>query len=100
MLQLRGHRGERGIREGTQHSGHVAQGGAFATPLNERLGGLALEVDNHEILASIENLAQVEIPVRTYSDGSDAMLEKGLETAGDALFVSRHPLGELAYRLR
>ena len=53
----------RRVVERAQHAGHVAQRRALDPPLAERPRRLALEVDDHEVVAGVEHLAEVVVAV-------------------------------------
>ena len=56
-------RAVRGVVERAQHAGDVAQRRALEPPLAERARRLALEVDDDEVLAGVEHLAEVVVAV-------------------------------------
>src|SRR5262249_16413914 len=45
----------------TDHRGYIHQGKLLSTPLTERAVGLAVQIDNHDVLAGVEQLLQVVI---------------------------------------
>src|SRR5579871_896529 len=53
-----------GVRERAQHPGDVAERRALAPALDERPRRLALEVDDHPVVAGEEGLAEVVVAVR------------------------------------
>ena len=56
-------RGIRGIADRAQHARDVAQHAALAPALLEAARGLALEIDDDEIVLRDEDLAQVQVAV-------------------------------------
>src|SRR5690606_14232241 len=53
----------RGVVEGAQHAGDVAQRGVEGAALLERLAGLALEVEHHPLGVGAHHLAEVVVAV-------------------------------------
>src|ERR1039458_9078211 len=52
-----------GIAEGAEHAGQVLQGGLFGAAFGKRARGLALEVEDDEVAAGAEELAEVVVAV-------------------------------------
>src|SRR5713226_6782299 len=67
---------EGGIMKRAQHPGNVANGSALAPAVAQRPRRFAFEIDNHEILACIEHLSKVQIPMRANTQGGHLALEK------------------------
>ena len=75
------------VIEGAQHAGHVAQRRRPELALADRARRVALEIDDHEVAAGIEDLAQVEIAVAADPRGVDLAFDdppKPLEELGFA----------------
>ena len=66
----------RSVVEGSQQSSDVPKGGAFEPSDAEGPGRLALEVDDDEILARVEDLPEMVIPMATEVDRCDLPIAK------------------------
>src|SRR5690606_10999841 len=55
----------RGVVEGAQHAGHVAQGRALGAALGEAVPRLCLEIDDKKILLRDQNLSKMVITMDT-----------------------------------
>src|SRR5439155_10179034 len=60
-----------GVMEGSQHPGDVPEGRALEPSVTKGSRRLALEVDNHEVVASVEHLPEVVVAVATDVDRFD-----------------------------
>ena len=65
--------------ERAEHAGDVAQGAALDAALAEGAGGLALEVDDREVAAGVQDLAEVVVAVRADAEAADLAVEDGAE---------------------
>jgi hypothetical protein len=76
------------VVERAQHAGHVAQRRALGAPLVEAARGLALEVDDDEVVVLHQHLAQVEVAVVAALDAAAfdraARLDAGLQRGSAA----------------
>ena len=68
-----------GVVERAKHACHIAQRAAFDPPLPDRPARIALEIDNHEIPARIQHLAEMEVPVVPDPRHVDAAIAQGLQ---------------------
>src|SRR6266404_384916 len=75
-----GHRAEQGrvrrVVEGSQHSRDIPKGGALEPPDAEGPGRLALEVDDDQVLARVEDLPETVIPMATEVNRGDLPIAK------------------------
>src|SRR5207247_6043831 len=78
-LRLPVHHGVRRVVERAEHAGHVAQRAALDAALAERPRRLALEVDDDEVVAGAQDLAQVIVAVRADAQAGDAAVEHAAE---------------------
>src|SRR5690348_4774579 len=70
----------RGIVEGTQHAGYVAQRRVLDAALSDRPPRIAFEIDEDKILTREEHLAEMHVAVNARADGRDAMVAQGFES--------------------
>src|SRR4030095_461593 len=66
-----------GVMERAQHAGDGAPRRALDAPLAERQRGLALEVDDGEILAGVEHLAEVVVAMAADAAGGQLCRPQG-----------------------
>ena len=66
----------RRVVERPQHPGDVAQRSALDAALAERPRRLALEIDDHEIVARVEHLAEVIVAVRPDAQTADLVRQE------------------------
>src|SRR5690349_1183549 len=67
------------MMERADHRGHIAERQPLHAAIPERSLRLALEIDNHKILAREEQLAQAEIPVTANALAAEAAGHQALE---------------------
>ena len=67
------------VVERAEHARDVAQRRALEPALADRARGLALEVDDHEVLARPEHLAEVEVAVDAHAHVDELRVEQRLE---------------------
>ena len=65
--------------ERAQHAGDVAQRRALDPALADGAGRLALEVDDHEVLARPQHLPEVVVAVHAHADVDERGVEQSLE---------------------
>src|SRR5439155_2265686 len=75
-LRLTEHHGIRRVVEGAQHAGHVAYCAPLDAALAQRPCRLALEVDDHEVVAGKEELAEVIVAVDADAGTADAAVDQ------------------------
>jgi hypothetical protein len=57
--------------EGSNHASHILQRRAFDPPLAHGAGWIPFKINDHEVLARIEHLAQVVVAVNAHPHGGD-----------------------------
>src|ERR1700683_5256378 len=77
----------RRLSERAQLPADVAQGRALAPPFRQLTRGLALEVDDDEVLAGVEHLAEMQVAMRTLTRDRQAMLQERIEARADLVLV-------------
>ena len=77
--------GRRGVRERAQHAGDVAQRRALAPALEQRAGGLALEVEDHPAGVAQHRLAEMEVAVVADQPPADADVRHQLQAIAHLL---------------
>src|SRR3954447_17667859 len=75
VLRLAEQDGVRRVVEGPEHAGHVAQGAALDAALAQWPRRLALEVDDDEVVARVQHLAEVIVAVRTDTQACNPAVE-------------------------
>src|SRR4051794_27052374 len=76
-----------GVVEGAEHAADVFEGGVLEAGLGEGGGGLAFEVDDDEVAARVEDLAEVVVAVDAGAQGVELMVYQGLEADGDVILA-------------
>src|SRR5690348_12702914 len=89
-------RRESRVMKRAQHPGNVANGSALAPAVTQRARRLTFEIDNHEILAGIEHLPEVQIAMRANTQSGHLALEKIVEARGDTLRMSHQTIERLS----
>src|SRR5207248_3400150 len=85
----------RGVLEGADHRGNVAQRRAPAAPLRKRPGRVALEVEHHEVLAGVEELPEMVAAVDPAALRGQAVLQERLEALVEGIGAGEELLGKL-----
>src|SRR5258707_7617834 len=85
--------GVRRVVEGAEHARHIAKGAALDAALAERPGGLAFEVDDDEVGAGMEDLAEVIVAVCADAQPADS----GAEDVADPGLHLRFTIQQLDY---
>src|SRR3954468_7958175 len=75
MLRLSEQHGMRRVMEGAQHPGDVAQGAALDAALAQWPRRLAFEIDDDEVVASVQDLPKEIVAVRADAQACNAAVE-------------------------
>src|SRR5262249_3876833 len=80
--------------EGANHSRHVSQRRVLDPAFAQGHSGLALEVEDDEVLSRPEHLAEVVVSVNTNALRAEAALEKRTVAIDDFAFESQNTFGQ------
>src|SRR5947209_10012880 len=87
MLRLTKQHGVRRVVEGTQHARDVAQCAALDAPFAQRPRRLALEIDDHEIIARVKYLPEVIVAMRTDAKSCNAAVQNAPDPLLEFVFT-------------
>src|SRR5690606_27272137 len=81
-----------GIIEGAHHAGDIPQRRTLEQPLGQRLGWVALEVDDHEVFAGIQDLPEVERSMDDRLRRQNLVVQQESETVEKTRFVAHEEI--------
>jgi 4-alpha-glucanotransferase len=84
-----------GVLKRSHHAGHVAQGAALVAPLDQVPRRLALEVDDDEVVAGREHLAEVVVAVNAHAPALEPGLHELAQPGVDLGLAGEQRLGPL-----
>src|SRR5437588_13014006 len=93
MLRLAEQEGMRSVMEGAKHPGYVAQRATLDAALAQRPGRLAFKIDDDEVVAGVQHLAEVIVAVRANAQACNAAVENAADALLEFLFARKQFLG-------
>src|SRR6195256_2728882 len=81
------------VAEGPQHPGHVPEGQPLEAALVKGASRFAFEIDDHEVMSRVQDLAEVVVAVDADPRRALAPAQELLEKARDARLELEHLLG-------
>src|SRR5438270_11334772 len=93
VLRLAEQHRVRRIMERTQHPGHVAQRAALDAALAQWPRRFALKVNDDEVVAGMQHLAEMIVAVRANTQACNAAIENAPDALLDFLFPRKQFLG-------